>query len=82
MMLFLEPALLLACIVVGARIGGIALNPVIGHAKGDELAKEAYETGKGLLELVREKHVLTEEQIKKLLDPAKLTGLDREKYAK
>ncbi len=59
-----------------------ALNPVIGHAKGDELAKEAYEENKGLLELIREKHILTEEQIKELLDPAKLTGLDREQYAK
>jgi len=59
-----------------------ALNPVIGHAKGDELAKEAYETNKGLLELIREQKILTEEQIKELLDPTKLTGLDREKYVR
>jgi len=57
-----------------------ALNPVLGHAVGDELAKEAYETGKGLLELIREKKLLTEEQIRELLDPAKLTGLDPAKY--
>jgi aspartate ammonia-lyase len=31
-------------------------------------------TGKGILELVREKKVLTEEQIKKVLDPAAMTG--------
>jgi len=57
-----------------------ALNPVIGHAKGDELAKEAYETDKGLLELVREQKLLSEEQIRDLLDPEKLTGLKRENY--
>jgi aspartate ammonia-lyase len=53
-----------------------ALNPVIGYEKATELAAEAYRTGKGLLEIIREKKILTEEQIKDLLDPAKLTGLD------
>ncbi len=59
-----------------------ALNPILGHAKGDELAKEAYETNKGILELIREKKILTEEQIRELLDPDKLTGLDRSGYAR
>jgi aspartate ammonia-lyase len=53
-----------------------ALNPVIGYEKATELAAEAYRTGKGLLEIIREKKILTEEQIKDLLDPGKLTGLD------
>ena len=53
-----------------------ALNPVIGYEKATELAAEAYRTGKGLLEIIREKKILTEEQIKELLDPVKLTGLD------
>jgi len=57
-----------------------ALNPVIGYEKATELAAEAYRTGKGLLEIVREKKILTEEQIKDLLDPAKLTGLDPSIY--
>ncbi len=57
-----------------------ALNPVLGHHVGDELAKEAKETGKGILELVREKKLLTEDQIKKLLDPANMVGLDKSKY--
>ncbi|MGB5262675.1 MAG: hypothetical protein WBN28_03695, partial [Lutimonas sp.] len=39
------------------------LNPVLGHHVGDELAKESMETGKGILELVREKNLLTEKQI-------------------
>ena len=51
-----------------------ALNPVLGYEKTTELAKEALESGKGILELIREKKLLTEEQIKKLLDPAALTG--------
>jgi aspartate ammonia-lyase len=51
-----------------------ALNPVLGYEKTTELAKEALETGKGILELIREKNLLTEEQIKELLDPKKMTG--------
>jgi aspartate ammonia-lyase len=57
-----------------------ALNPVIGYERATELAGEAYRTGKGLLEIIREKKILTEEQIKTLLDPIKLTGLDPAKY--
>jgi aspartate ammonia-lyase len=59
-----------------------ALNPVLGYEKATELASEAYKSGKGILEIIREKKVLTEQQIKELLDPVKLTGLDREKYKK
>src|SRR6187551_2139895 len=51
-----------------------ALNPVLGYEKTTELAKEALESGKGILELIREKKLLTEDQIKKLMDPAALTG--------
>ena len=51
-----------------------ALNPVLGYDKTTELAKEALETDKGILELIREKKLLTEDQIKKLLDPATMTG--------
>jgi aspartate ammonia-lyase len=57
-----------------------ALNPVIGYDKATELAAEAYKSGKGILEVIREKKVLTEEQIKDLLDPIKLTNLDKSKY--
>jgi aspartate ammonia-lyase len=51
-----------------------ALNPVLGYDKATELAKESLETGKGIIELVREKKLLTEEQIKEVLDPKKMTG--------
>ncbi|MBF5043108.1 aspartate ammonia-lyase [Aggregicoccus sp. 17bor-14] len=57
-----------------------ALNPVLGYEKATELAAEAYKTNKGILQLVREKKLLTEKQISELLDPVKLTGLDRSKY--
>ena len=57
-----------------------ALVPVIGYDKATELADEAYKSGKGLLQLVREKKVLTEAQIKDVLDPAKLTNLNKSQY--
>ncbi|MBT1699522.1 aspartate ammonia-lyase [Fulvivirgaceae bacterium PWU4] len=52
-----------------------ALNPVLGYEKTTELAKEALQTGKGILELIREKKLLTEDQIKKVMDPAAMTQL-------
>jgi aspartate ammonia-lyase len=54
-----------------------ALNPVIGYDKATELAAEAMKTGEGILELVREKHILTDEQIDEILNPAALTGQGR-----
>jgi len=57
-----------------------ALTPVIGYERATELAKEAYETDKGILELIREKNILTESQIRELLDPEALTGLKPENY--
>jgi aspartate ammonia-lyase len=59
-----------------------ALNPVLGYEKATELANEAYKSGRGILEIIREKKILTETQIKDLLDPVKLTGLDKSKYQK
>jgi len=57
-----------------------ALNPIVGYDKATELAREAKQSGKGILEIIREKNVLTEQQIQELLDPVKLTGLDKAKY--
>ena len=54
-----------------------ALNPVIGYERATELATEAMKTGRGILELVREKKILTEEQIAKVLDPPAMTGQGR-----
>jgi aspartate ammonia-lyase len=55
-----------------------ALNPVIGYDKATALAAEAMKTGRGILELVREKKILTEEQIAQVLDPAAMTNQGRD----
>ena len=57
-----------------------ALNPVIGYERATELAAEAYSSGKGILEIIRERNILTEEQIAQLLDPAELAKLNRGAY--
>ncbi len=59
-----------------------ALNPVLGYEKSSELAAEAYKSGKGIIEVIREKKILTDQQIADLLNPAKLTNLDKAKYRK
>jgi aspartate ammonia-lyase len=51
-----------------------ALNPLLGYETATELAAEALKTGKGIVELVREKRLLTEEQISTVLDPKVMTG--------
>lgn len=51
-----------------------ALNPIIGYEKSTELAAEALNTGKGIIELIRERKILTEAQIKAVLDPRTMTG--------
>lgn len=51
-----------------------ALNPLLGYEKATELAAEAMKTGKGIVELVREKKLLTEAQISKVLNPKAMTG--------
>ncbi len=59
-----------------------ALNPVLGYEKATELAQEAYTSGKGIIEIIREKKLLTDQQITDLLDPVKLTNLDASQYSK
>jgi len=51
-----------------------ALNPLLGYDKTTELAAEALKTGKGIVELVREKKLLTEDQINKVLNPQTMVG--------
>jgi aspartate ammonia-lyase len=51
-----------------------ALNPVIGYDRSTELAAEAMKSGRGIMELVREKKILTEQQIAQVLDPVAMTG--------
>jgi aspartate ammonia-lyase len=54
-----------------------ALNPVIGYDRSTELAAEAAKSGRGILELIREKQILTEAQIAEVLDPVRMTGQAR-----
>ena len=51
-----------------------ALNPLLGYEVATEFAAEALKTGKGIVELVREKKLLSEEQIGNVLDPRLMTG--------
>jgi len=51
-----------------------ALNPVIGYERTTELAAEAMRTGRGILELVRERRILSEEQLARVLDPRAMIG--------
>jgi aspartate ammonia-lyase len=50
-----------------------ALNPVLGYEKTTELAKESLASGKGILELIREKKLMTDQQIKDMLDPTNMS---------
>ena len=51
-----------------------ALNPVIGYAKAAEIAKKAYKEGRPIIDVAFEETELTKVQLKRLLDPAKLTS--------
>ena len=50
-----------------------ALNPVIGYAKGAEVAKEAMATNRTLKEVVVEKGYLTPEEADRILDARRMT---------
>ncbi len=50
-----------------------ALAPRIGYEASAKLAKEAYASGRSILEVALEHTRLTEEELKQLLDPARMT---------
>jgi len=50
-----------------------ALNPYIGYAKAAEIAKEAVASGRSIIEIARAKKLLSEQEIKEILDPARMT---------
>jgi len=51
-----------------------ALNPVIGYEKAAQIAKRAYAEKRPVIEVAKEMTDLSMEELKKLLDPARLTG--------
>ncbi|MFP4611158.1 MAG: class II fumarate hydratase [Thiohalophilus sp.] len=50
-----------------------ALNPVIGYEQGAAIAKRAYAENRPVIDVAMEMTDLSEEELKKLLDPAALT---------
>jgi aspartate ammonia-lyase len=51
-----------------------ALNPYIGYARAADLVKESIATRRSLLDLARERQLLSEAEIRELLDPVRMTG--------
>jgi aspartate ammonia-lyase len=51
-----------------------ALNPIIGYAKAAAIAKESARSGKPIPQLLREKNVLSEEEIARIFTPEFLAG--------
>jgi aspartate ammonia-lyase len=51
-----------------------ALNPIIGYARAAEIAKESAKTGRPIPELLREKKILSEEEIARIFTPEFLAG--------
>jgi aspartate ammonia-lyase len=54
-----------------------ALNPYIGYAKAAEIAKEAVATGRSIIDIAREKKLLSEKEIEEILDPVRMTEPQR-----
>lgn len=50
-----------------------ALNPYIGYAKAAEIVKESVATGRSIIDLAREKNLLSEKEIAEILDPVRMT---------
>lgn len=51
-----------------------ALLPELGYEVCTQVAKEALETGRGVVELVLAKQLLTRQQVDEILDPSRMTG--------
>lgn len=50
-----------------------ALNPYIGYAKAAEIVKESVATGRSIIDIARDKKLLTEKEIEEILDPVSMT---------
>ena len=59
-----------------------ALCPYIGYKKSASIAKESLKSGKTIKELVIKENLMTEEKLKEVLEPFKLTGMGEEKTRK
>jgi aspartate ammonia-lyase len=54
-----------------------ALNPYIGYAKAAEIAKESVATGRSIIDIARDKKLLSEKEIAEILDPKRMTEPQR-----
>ncbi len=54
-----------------------ALNPYIGYAKAAEIAKESVATGRSIIDIARDKRLLSEKEIAEILDPKRMTEPQR-----
>jgi aspartate ammonia-lyase len=54
-----------------------ALNPYIGYAKAAEIVKESIATGRSIIDIAREKKLLSEKEIAEILDPVNMTEPQR-----
>lgn len=50
-----------------------ALNAYIGYAQATEVCKEATKTGRTIVQVIRDKKILSEDDMKRILDPKKMT---------
>ena len=51
-----------------------ALAPHIGYDKAAALVKESHKAGKTILQLARERKILPDDELDKVLDPRRMTG--------
>jgi len=51
-----------------------ALVPAIGYERATQVAKEALDSGRGVYDVVREKGLLTRQELDRLLNPEAMTG--------
>jgi len=59
---------------LNASVGIVtALNPYIGYVRSAKLAKESLQSGKPVIQLAEEQHVLSEEKLRAVLNPAAMT---------
>lgn len=50
-----------------------ALNPIIGYLRAAEIAKAAVDSGKSIIETIKERNILSKEQLNELQDVLKMT---------
>ncbi len=50
-----------------------ALNPYIGYARAAEIVKESVATGRSIIDIARDRKLLSEEEIAEILDPVRMT---------